>query len=193
MTLDARPQIDREGIALTPTIDFNKPPTTIEDYKFGGSITRDNFAHFMIDNFARSRGKFTPQAYSWVWLDRHVGTRVSEMMKDFLARGGFEKLTEDEQRDIIDNFKNVKKHPGLEAMNQENDSFTKEFNEQVESVIRIVEKAGSAELIRVGVKPVKVNPMEESILGKEKEDFIHWMATYSDNTNFLQAVKTPRF
>ncbi len=115
-------------------IDFGRPPEVLQEFRVGDPLTRENFVSFIIQSFAISRGRPEAQWLFFEWLmdknDQYAG--LSETLKAFVVKGGWEILSSAEKEQFLSAFRMVKKHEKwldfehedeikqeLEALNQE--------------------------------------------------------------------------
>jgi hypothetical protein len=118
--------------------DFLNPPTNIEKYHDGDTITRGNFVSYINTSFAISMGFPDAQRYYFQWLDDHEGFDTATAVRNFLSAGGVETLTAEEKISIVDSFNNVKKHGrAIRAENQDSsdEAIVGYFQNQVEEIV----------------------------------------------------------
>lgn len=152
------------------SIDFTIAPQEIKDFKFGEPITRDNFSHFLIDGFTRSRGNASSHAYSWNWIRRHQGINIPQMMEQFLETGGINNLTEEERNKLENSYQNIKKHKDMPVEKP----FMEAFNQELQGVSLISLKQGGQKLVSINGRKGFIKAMEERILSLDAPDFLRW-------------------
>ena len=112
--MDSKPPIQpirtREGQPSLPEVDFTKPPKTIEEYKLGDKVTRENFVGFLIQSFSISRGSPKMQLIFFMWLQEKYGLDYVTLLSDFNKNGSWDCLSEEERSIFYTEFSKVKKH-----------------------------------------------------------------------------------
>lgn len=195
MTVDAHPRYLDSSFS-TPLIDFRKPPAEVVRYEFGDPLTRSNFTDFVTGIFARSRGKQTPQAYIVVWLERHGATNVTSNIDRFIEQGGWDRLTEEEKSNMQRSAEAVKAHrEHLGKQGEETrDSLRWQLDLQLTYVKQIIEESGTGNVLELDLErlgtatKVTIKPMEEAVLTMKKEDFLKWVASYTDAQDLIVRV-----
>ncbi len=190
MTVDVSPQI-HEGVAtLSPVIDFDKPPQTIEEYRFGEPVTRDNFTYLLIDSFAKSRGSLDAQAYYMRWLQIHSGTNIPTVIRDFIDKKGLHCLTEAEGVAITSAYESIRGHKRIKDLETENDrSFSYDFSGQLDDILKLYQNLGKKVFLKSMGTEINVKEMDESVLAMKRPDFLNWIATKGRSISLLEIVR----
>lgn len=96
-----------EPYAISQT-KFEIEPVSLQPYKPGDKITRENFCNFLIFSFGLSRGKMEVQTLFMKWLKLHTGFEYSATLNNFIRVGGWHRLSEKEKNE----FKERARIPG---------------------------------------------------------------------------------
>ncbi len=190
MTVDVSPRI-HEGVAtLSPVIDFDKPPQRIEEYKFGEQVTRNNFTHFLIDSFAKSRGSLDAQAYYMKWIGIHTGTDIPTIISNFIDKKGVNCLTDAEGIAITSAYESIRGHKRAKDLETENDrSFSYDLSGQLDDILKLYRNLGKKLFLKSMGTEINVKEMDESVLAMEKPDFLNWIATKGRSISLLEIVR----
>jgi len=190
MTVDVSPQI-HEGVAtLSTVIDFDKPPQAIEEYRFGEPVTRNNFTHFLIDSFAKSRGSLDAQAYYMRWLQINSGTNIPTVIRDFIDKKGLHCLTEAEGVIITNAYESIRGHKRIKDLETENDrSFSYDFSGQLDDILKLYQNLGKKVFLKSMGTEINVKEMDESVLAMKRPDFLNWIATKGRSISLLEIVR----
>ena len=91
-------------------IDFKKPPTRIDDFKVGDTLTRENFITFLIMSFAVSRGQAHVHVAFLDWMKQKSGFDYLGVIKSFCEAGAWGNLSYTERQMFLNAHKSTKQH-----------------------------------------------------------------------------------
>lgn len=107
--------------------DFAQPPDSIEQFRLGDKVTRDNFASFLIQSFAVSRGRPPIQKVFFILAEKMDGFDHMATLKSLQKSGGWHALSEVEQKVFRDAFDKVQKHKKGRPESQTEEDIFKEI------------------------------------------------------------------
>lgn len=89
---------------------FEIEPTELKKYSPGDKITRENFCNFLMCSFGISRGHMEVQVQFMQWLKLHTGFDYVTTLNNFIAVGGWDRLSDNEKEEFINEFRKIAKH-----------------------------------------------------------------------------------
>ena len=172
-------------LSNNPEIDFDNPPYVLEDYSFGDKVTRNNFASFLVDSFARARGKLGPQVYATAWISKHTDFDLSKVLHDFLyptsgRKIGVSRLATNEVQLISQAYSRVNNdgHKQLAQVSIDQDTnnpLPYMMNPALDQLDVVLQNIGG--YCKKDDENLEVLPLDEKVLVLEKSDFLEWLRT----------------
>ncbi len=170
-------------------IDFSKPPLSIQEYRLGNPISRENFTHFLIDSFAKSRGNPDLQTYYWMWLQKNTGQNVNGIVHNFIDFQGNSTLADGEQDTIKSFFDRIRQHTsksGEYSEGEEETSFGPSVNQQIRNGLYIWDNPG--QIWKRGSIESVIQEPDKDVLRMGKAQFEEWLRPNTNREGLFKEV-----